>query len=314
MRRLQRVMRHRANAADPRPVGPAAALADIPRRFPILANFVEDVADLDVPETRIARGWALTILPSTTPYVIVQYRTPTTSVRRFGELVIPHQPYRHIVTTVQTGVVTILPRDPVGTIVVRLKPEAAAGLLGHNHHEFVDRKIELGSVFDAVAVNSLVEAVAAARSSYERQVTVLRFLSAKLLPHEPDPIVRRAAARLRSNPSLRVGLLAAQLGVSERHLSRKFKSVFGTGPKSFARIARVERALASGRRGLDWADVACACGFTDQAHMVHDFNTIVGAAPDHFFRRVSSIGRAQSGQLTHQLYGIADERAGVVTL
>jgi AraC-like DNA-binding protein len=81
-----------------------------------------------------------------------------------------------------------------------------------------------------------------------------------------------------------VGLLAAELGVSERHLSRRFKTVFGTGPKRFARIARVEQVLAARRRGSAWADIAYSCGFTDQAHLVHDFNAILGATPNDFLR------------------------------
>jgi acyl-CoA synthetase (AMP-forming)/AMP-acid ligase II len=37
------------------------------------------------------------------------------------------------------------------------------------------------------------------------------------------------------------------------------------------------------KNGLGWADVAHACGFVDQAHLIHDFGTIVGGTPAEFF-------------------------------
>lgn len=272
------------------PLGPCEALRtfdflDVAGQFPALANFVEGIADWDIPDTKIARDFAVTVLPSTTPYVIVQYRTPMASSQKFRDAIVPHRGYQHIVTTVQTGIVTcVCPDGPVGVVIARLKPEAAACLLGDRIQEFADTKVDLGAVFDAGEVTFLAERLAESRCSYDRIAAVLRFLLANVRPHGRDPVVCRAAANLRSNPSLRVGVLAAELGLSERHLSRKFNTVFGIGPKRFARIARVEHVLAACGRGAAWADIAYSCGFTDQAHMVNDFNAILGATPDHLFR------------------------------
>jgi AraC-like DNA-binding protein len=77
--------------------------------------------------------------------------------------------------------------------------------------------------------------------------------------------------------------LASLLGISERHLSRGFRATYGTSPKQYARLARIEKVVAARKRGLGWADVAYACGFTDQAHLIHDFGTIVGGTPAEFF-------------------------------
>jgi AraC-like DNA-binding protein len=270
------------------PVGPRHALStfdwlDVAGQFPELANFVEGVADWDIPDGKIARGCAVTVLPSTTPYVIVQYRAPVASSRKFGDAIVPHRGYQHIVTIVQTGIVMVCADGPIGLVIARLKPEAAACLLGDHIQEFADTKVDLGAVFDAGEVSSLAARLAEAGSSYDRIAAVLRFLSANVRQRR-DPVVWRAAANLRSNPSLRVGALAAELGLSERHLSRKFNTVLGIGPKRFARIARVEHVLAACGRGSAWADIAYSCGFTDQAHMVNDFNAILGASPDHLFR------------------------------
>jgi AraC-like DNA-binding protein len=257
---------------------------DMAGQFPALANSVEGIADWDVPDVDVARGLAVTVLPSTTPYVLIQYRTPMASSQKFGDTTLPHRPYLHAATSVQRGIVTIYPRAPLGVIVVRLKPEGAACLLGDHIYEFADAKVDLGAVFNSGAVASLAGMLAECQSSYDRIAAVLRFLLANLRSNRPDPDVCRAAASLRSNPSLRLGPLAGELGVSERHLSRKFKAVFGTGPKRFARSARMEQVFAARGSGSGWAEIACSCGFTDQAHMINDFNAILGAAPTHIFQ------------------------------
>jgi AraC-like DNA-binding protein len=271
------------------PLGPPQAprtldFLDVAGQFPALAHVVEGIVDWDIPDSKIAREFAVTVLPSTTPYVVVQYRKSIASSRKFRDAIVPHRGYQHIVTTVQTGIVSICPDGPVGVVTARLKPEAAACLLGDPIQEFADTKVDLGAVFDAGEVALLAERLAESRCSYDRIAAVSQFLLANVRPHGRDPVVCRAAANLRSNPSLRVGALAAELGLSERHLSRKFNTVFGIGPKRFARIARVEHVLAACGRGAAWADIAYSCGFTDQAHMVNDFNAILGATPDYLFR------------------------------
>jgi AraC-like DNA-binding protein len=83
---------------------------------------------------------------------------------------------------------------------------------------------------------------------------------------------------------LRIHELAALLDIGERHLSRSFRAVFGTSPKQFARIARIEKILAMRQAGVGWADIARGCGFADHAHMINDFNAIVGQTPQQLFR------------------------------
>jgi AraC-like DNA-binding protein len=269
---------------------------DIARQFPALANLVEDIVDWDVRDADVARGVAVTVLPSTTAHFVVQYRTPLRSSREFGDATMPHRAYQHVATTVRTGIVTLYPHGPLGVIIARLKPEAAARLLGDHIYEFADTKVDLDDVFGASVVASLAEMLAESRSSYDRIVAVSRFLLDHIRPHEPDPVVCRAAANLRNNPFLRLGPLAAELGLSERHLSRRFKAVFGTGPKRFARSARVEHVLAASGSGSSWASLAWSCGFVDQAHMINDFKAILGVTPTRLFRSLLASEHRDSTQ------------------
>jgi AraC-like DNA-binding protein len=253
---------------------------NVREKFPMLASFVEEISDWDFPDSDTARALAIKVLPSTTPCLIVQYRESMSSSRKFLDTNIQHGRYHSIITRLDTGVITIRPPGPLGAIIVRFKPEASALLFAEPLHCFSDIKIDLGDIFDAHEVKLLEEVVSEVPSSFERVAAVAHFLCAHMCPREPDPMVCRAAACLRSNPSTRVHRLAADLDVSERQLLRRFRRVFGVSPKQFARCERIEKVLVERSHGSAWADIAYGCGFADQAHMINDFNAVLGVPPE----------------------------------
>ncbi|WP_158807022.1 AraC family transcriptional regulator [Beijerinckia sp. L45] len=242
-------------------------------------DVVEQIVDWDIPETAAAIGLTVQIFPSTMPFFVVQYRAPVRSSRRYGELENRHPPYWHIATKVQTGVAIIRPTGPLGVIIVQLRPEAAPRLLGAGMEDFVDTKVGLDGIFGTRNVSRLAEMLAGASDSHERFGIVRRFVQANLRAGNSDRAVSYAAAKLRRTPALQVRQLAVELGMSERHFSRRFRAMLGTSPKQFARSARVETIMAQRRSGLAWADIAYTCGFVDQPHMINDFQGIVGASP-----------------------------------
>jgi AraC-like DNA-binding protein len=250
------------------------------RPLSVQEDLVDAVADVDVPDAETARNLAIKVLPSTTPFLLVQYRVPIGSYGEFDGAYHNHGQYGHVATNVRSGVVTVRPFGPMGVVVVRLRPEAAPRFLGSGMGAFANAKVGLDDMLQRGAVSVLEEKVAGARTSVERIALVTDFLRANVRERDPDPLVSCAAKRLRHSPVLRVRLLAADLGVSERHLSRRFHAIFGISPKEFARLARLEKVLAARTAGLAWANLSYACGFADQAHMINDTHAILGASPE----------------------------------
>ena len=264
----------------------------------MLANFVEEMFDWDVPDSNVARAQAVKILPSANPCLVVQYRESMRSSRKFLDTDTPHRLYRSIVTKLDTGISTIRPAGPLGAILVRFRPEVSGRFFSHPLRYFSNVKVDLGDVFDAHEVRLLEEVVAEAPTSFERVAAVAQFLYAHMCERELDPIICRAVACLRKNPSMRIHRLAANLDVSERQLLRRFHRAFGVTPKQFARCARIEKALVERIHGSAWADIAFGCGFADQAHMIKDFNIVVGAPPERAFLPASAEqGLAPNGAL-----------------
>jgi AraC-like DNA-binding protein len=256
-----------------RSIRPSAAVAD----------FVEAIWDWDIPDGDAATALTIKVPPSTAPYFVVQYRTLTHCRWQLGAESFDHKNYGHVLTQTQSGTFAIRPRGPLGVITVRLKPEGASRLARASMHELMNVKIGLCNIFKDHDIALLEERVMESGSSSERIACVERFLFQNLRQDREDPVFSRASSWLRRNPGLRIGKLASLLGISERHLSRGFRATYGTGPKRYARLARIEKVVAARKRGLDWTDVAYACGFTDQAHLIHDFGTIVGGTPAEFF-------------------------------
>lgn len=80
--------------------------------------------------------------------------------------------------------------------------------------------------------------------------------------------------------------LARHAGVSVRTLQRQFGEYVGIGPKWVIQRFRLLDAAAVAHRGepVDWADVAAALGFSDQAHLTRAFTRIVGTPPATYVR------------------------------
>ena len=91
-----------------------------------------------------------------------------------------------------------------------------------------------------------------------------------------------ATAMQRSRGTIDVAEVASRLAVSTRHLERAFQEQVGVPPKVFGRLLRLDHALELAAAGSKWAEVAYACGYFDQSHMVRDFRAMTGVTPLEF--------------------------------
>jgi transcriptional regulator GlxA family with amidase domain len=78
-----------------------------------------------------------------------------------------------------------------------------------------------------------------------------------------------------------VSTVAAELGLSERHLRRLFREAVGVSPKEFAKLVRFDRAISAAHEDVraNWASIAAATGYYDQAHLIGEFQSISGVTP-----------------------------------
>ena len=112
------------------------------------------------------------------------------------------------------------------------------------------------------------------------------------LDRAPPPEVRRAWHVLcASGGTARIADVSRDVGWSERHLAARFRTEIGLTPKAAARVIRFDRArrMVPSRSG---ADVAAACGYADQSHLVRDFVAFTGLAPSAWL--AAEVGNLQA--------------------
>ncbi|MFC8195666.1 helix-turn-helix domain-containing protein [Streptomyces sp. NPDC057298] len=155
---------------------------------------------------------------------------------------------------------------------IRFFPGTAPSYLGAPAHELRDRRVDLADLWSGPEVRRLTERVDAAAdpSAALEAVAVGRALEAG----PPDPWLRAVVAALSEGRS--VAATAEELGWSERQLHRRSLVAFGYGPKTLARVLRLQRALALARSGLPQADTAARAGYADQAHLARDVRDLAG--------------------------------------
>lgn len=75
--------------------------------------------------------------------------------------------------------------------------------------------------------------------------------------------------------------VSQELGFSQRRFIQMFNAHVGLTPKVFCRIQRFQRArvLAEKVETPHWAELAVACGYFDQSHLIRDFQEFAGSTP-----------------------------------
>ncbi|MFI6038937.1 helix-turn-helix domain-containing protein [Streptomyces sp. NPDC051315] len=152
---------------------------------------------------------------------------------------------------------------------LRFYPGTAPALLGVPAHELRDRRVDLTDLWPAAEVRRLRARVEAA----PHPATALEDLALERAA-PPDPALRHLVTALAAGRP--VAAVADELGLGTRRLHRRSLTAFGYGPKTLARVLRLQRALALARQGLPYAHTATRAGYADQAHLARDVREFTG--------------------------------------
>jgi AraC-like DNA-binding protein len=157
----------------------------------------------------------------------------------------------------------------------------ARSLLAASADEFYNREIPLDLVWGSDAQrlrDRLREAAAPSERFRLLEVTLLERVK-RLKLH---PAVQFGLGEFQRAPHIRSVLdVTRDAGLSRRRFAQLFREQVGLTPKLYCRVHRfqdVVRKLTGGVT-VDWADVALAGGYCDQAHLTHEFRAFSGISP-----------------------------------
>ncbi|WP_042384666.1 helix-turn-helix domain-containing protein [Streptacidiphilus melanogenes] len=158
---------------------------------------------------------------------------------------------------------------------VRFRPGTAPALLGVPAHALRDLRVDLAELrlLPAAEIRRATGRVDAAPDP----AVALEDLALRLAAHAPapDPLLRAVVASLAAGRS--VAATADTVGLGARRLHRRSLDAFGYGPKTLARILRLQRALILARTGVPLATTASRTGYADQAHFARDVREFTGS-------------------------------------
>lgn len=175
---------------------------------------------------------------------------------------------------------------------VRFAPGAAPALLGVPAHELRDRRVELADLWSPADVRGITARLAAA----EDQAVALEDVALRRAAGSPppDPLLRAVVGGL--NAGRTVAATADAVGLGARQLHRRSLDAFGYGPKTLARVLRLQRALAFVRAGESFAAAALAAGCADQAHLARETRDLAGLTLGAYERAYAAPAKSETPQ------------------
>ncbi|MFI9535414.1 helix-turn-helix domain-containing protein [Nocardia fusca] len=172
-------------------------------------------------------------------------------------------------------------------IEARLSPVQAYSLLGVAPAELGGDVVDLTDLWGPRAA-LLRERLAAATTWEQRFALTDDFLAGRADPARVvDPEVAVAWHRIvTGRGQVRIGELAEACGWSRKRLWARFDAQIGLTPKRAAMLVRFRHAVDGLVAGGSAADIAAACGYTDQSHLGRDMSSFVGVTPATLTRKV----------------------------
>jgi AraC-like DNA-binding protein len=171
-------------------------------------------------------------------------------------------------------------------IVVRFTDIGAPAIL----HERVDllyaRTAPLDQFISTNSIERVQNQLAEARTMSEQIALVERFLGERVQPRNGATAQIAAAAGMirASGGTAQITDIARRVAMSQSALERHFRTVTGATPKMFSRLARLHQVCRLWDEGMSLTTIAFEAGYTDQPHLVRDFQLFTGMSPQQFFR------------------------------
>ena len=187
---------------------------------------------------------------------------------------------RLVVAGPDTGPATTTLDGPVDVVGLRFRPGLAGAALGLPASAVRDQRVPLEDLWGREGADLAARLAEEPDADGVRRVLEQALAARRARIAPADRLVLRAIDRL-GEPGARVDALAADLGLGERQLRRRFDAAVGYGPKVLARVLRLARlrALAAADAPGDLARLAADAGYADQSHMSRDCARLAGATP-----------------------------------
>jgi AraC-like DNA-binding protein len=164
---------------------------------------------------------------------------------------------------------------------VEFAPTALYALFGIPMIELTDTALRAEGLWGAAAARRLYDRLGAEATLAGRVAVMEEDLLKRVPECKSDPIAAAATRLLCTGGTVRVHDLARASYLSSRQFGRQFTRRVGIPPKTYARIVRLNVAIATkvARPEVSWTNVAQCAGYFDEAHLDKDFRALADTSP-----------------------------------
>lgn len=205
------------------------------------------------------------VLPGTGADVFIHYRDPFRVDDAAGA--VRETPAAHLICA-RRKTIELRTVNPIGFIAIRFRAGGLYRFTDVPPDALADNILPVDELWGADG-RALADAVWAARTWDQRLNAVTRFLAGRLESHRPDEMVERAVRHIYYDcATISIAALARRLGVGQRQLERRMRSVTGQSPVEIRTASRFQKVM---RHMLlnpadDFLAAILSFGFYDQAH------------------------------------------------
>jgi len=170
---------------------------------------------------------------------------------------------------------------------VRFNSDRLLGVTGYLEKDFLAQAIDFNLV--AKSRDCWVERICFEQDPVKQMRLLEEFLKKSYDPQkEMPPLVWFCYRHIVDTAGqISVAELSQQSGYSQRYVLKCFKDYYGVGIKLFSRIVRFQYTMSMVRSSkVGFAHIAAEMGYTDQAHMTHEFQLFSPLTP----KKIMEIG------------------------
>ncbi len=234
-----------------------------------------------VSDTRPRRSFEL--LPSGQPPGILYFHLPPSDV---PDRSVTRKRSGGVPKMMVTGPLTqrrfdVLVSGQLDMFTVEFAPTALHALFGIPMIELTDIGLGAENLWGAAGARQLYDRLGAEATLAGRVAVIEEDLLRRVPPCKSDPIAAAATRLLCAGGTARVDDLARASNLSSRQFGRLFTRRVGIPPKTYARIIRLNVAIAAkvARPDVNWTYVAQCAGYFDEAHLDKDFRELADTSP-----------------------------------
>jgi AraC-like DNA-binding protein len=248
---------------------------------PALQHFVKRITlaryQLDQGQPRLT-----TPFPPQPVHCLYFYPYDKIICRNYADQKIEEQPHAMLVGP-QLSRVDLTMGYNMLVIMVFFQPGGMHRLLGIPMAEMINQPFDAASILGK-EINEITEQLNEVLDFNQMIAIVQNYLLYKSKKIKTSLPIEQILAKMTNQGRFsNVDHLAKEACVSVRQLERQFKERIGISPKLYARQTRFSKAwiMHETNPTLSWSQIAYACHYADQMHMIRDFKEFVNGTPSN---------------------------------